>query len=143
MKFISTLFPILIKILPIFWLMSFILPFVLLPLKWALASLFLVFIGAFPISFIVLAITKPIFYKNSKIIDLIDGSVEVIFYFLISLLSNLPANFLIVLIVLYIFNQLNRMFRNGQFDKREYYVLVGFIVTLLILLLLNTFISIL
>lgn len=128
------------KILPILWLITFILPFILLPLGWALVALFLVSIGVFPIQFIVLVITKPIFRNNRKmIIDLIDGSVEAILYFLISLLLNSPSNFLLALIVSYVVNQLNRVFRNGQFSKEEYCVLVGFMFVMLILFLLKIF----
>ena len=117
----------------IVWVLSFALPFVLLTPFWAIISMALVFIGAFPIKIVALSITKPIFRENRKAIDLIDGATEAATYFAVSLLFNAPPKFLLVISIVYIVNQLNRVVRSATIDKDELNELIGFTVAILAL----------
>ena len=122
---------ILLNLTRVIWVLSFALPFVLLTPFWAILSIVLVFIGAFPIKIVTLSITKPIFRKNRKAIDLIDGATEAATYFAVSLLFNAPPNFLLAVSTVYAINQLNRVVRSATIDKDELNELIGFTVAIL------------
>ena len=122
---------ILLNLTRVIWVLSFALPFVLLTPFWAILSIVLVFIGAFPIKIVTLSITKPIFRKNRKAIDLIDGAPEAATYFAVSLLFNAPPNFLLAVSTVYAINQLNRVVRSATIDKDELNELIGFTVAIL------------
>lgn len=117
------------------WLLSVIVPFLLLDWKSALLVLFINFIGILPLGILVVAILKPLYGAGHWVLFFFGGVSEAILYVILNDYLDHPKNFLLSLIVVYLFNQLSRVFR-GKFQKDEIYTLAGFLTGLGVNLLL-------
>lgn len=117
------------------WILSVIVPFLLLEWKWALLVLFINFIGILPLGILVVAILKPLYGAGHWVLFFFGGVSEAILYVILNDYLDHPKNFLLSLIVVYLFNQLSRVFR-GKFQKDEIYTLAGFLTGLGVNLLL-------
>lgn len=114
------------KIFQLSWVLSLIVPFLLIDWKWALIVLFINFIGILPLDILMVSVLKPIFGPGHWLLFYAGGVSEAGFYLLLNRFLDHPDNFLLALVVVYLINQLGRIFRVGvQLD--EAITLIGFL----------------
>lgn len=114
------------KIFQFIWILSLIIPFLLLDWRWAFIALLINFIGILPLGILIISVLKPIFGAGHWLLSFFDGIGEAFFYVLLSNLINAPDKFLLTLILVYFVNQFGRIFRVG-FQSDEAVTLLGFI----------------
>ena len=119
------------KIYKFAWLVSLLVPFLLLNWKWAIVVLFINFIGILPLGIITVGILKPIFGAGHWLLFVAGGVSEALLYILLNLYLNHPNNFMIALVSVYLVNQLGRIFRAG-IQKDELITMVGFLGAVLV-----------
>lgn len=112
------------------WIVSIIIPFLLLDFKWSLIVLMLNFVGVV-FSFPLLAILKPLFGSGHWYLSFSEGMSEAILYLLLNQYLHHPDKFLMALIIVYFVNQTGRIFRAGV-QKEEAISLMGFLSILLL-----------
>lgn len=115
------------KILQITWVFSLIASFLLLDWKWAIIVLLINFIGILPLGLLVVGILKPIFGPGHWLLSYISGVSEAILYLLLNGFLDHPDRFLLALVMVYLINQLGRIFRMMRFQLDEAVSLVGFL----------------
>jgi|SRR3989338_8725779 len=113
------------------WLLSLITPFLLLDWKWALIVLLINFIGILPLGLVIIGLLKPIFGPGHWTLDFYTGISEGLFYLLLNSLINHPDNFLSALVIVYLINQVGRIFR-ASIQLDEVVTLVGFLSILIL-----------
>lgn len=115
------------KILQITWVFSLIASFLLLDWKWAIIVLLINFIGILPLGLLVVGILKPIFGPGHWLLSYISGVSEAVLYLLLNGFLDHPDRFLLALVMVYLINQLGRIFRMMRFQLDEVVSLVGFL----------------
>lgn len=115
------------KILQFTWILSLIIPFLLLDWKWAVIVLMISFIGILPLGILIIGVLKPIFGAGHWVLNFFTGIGEALLYALLNSYLNPSAKFMLALVLVYLINQIGRVFRTNAFQIDEAITLSGFI----------------
>lgn len=119
------------SLLPIFWIFSLILPFLLLPFLWAVLAIAFVFSIQPTLTVFPLLILKPATYDgyiSTTVRDALLGAFEALVAVSLVFIKSVPQNFVTSIVILYLVNQANRTIRHK--DKEELMQLVGFLLVI-------------
>lgn len=115
------------KILQLTWIFSLIVPFFLLDWKWAIIVLVINFIGIMPLGILIVSVLKPIFGPGHWSLNFFTGIGEALFYALLNSYLNPSGKFILALVLVYLINQIGRVFRANTVQIDEAITLLGFL----------------
>jgi hypothetical protein len=111
-------------LLAVLWIISLVIPFFFLNFVWALIALLFVSVIS-PSILLLLSIGLELTIGKLAKNNYLEGLLEGFFFIFISQVIDTPNNFLLVIIILYTVNQINRIFKRTP--KEELDILIGFI----------------